>query len=138
LGILYFGFICDGPCPLDVAVSFQGVTVAGILLATAPQPCWAGETYGAYSADVTPWLSSPINDDYRVEGVPSGRTDGSDPWFSELTLPLAEGASLVVVYAQSNLVPGVVYINEGAVMFSGTVTIDNPVSPPLTERAGAS
>ena len=90
VGILYFGFICDGPCPFSQAVKFRGVPVTSILIATAPQPCWAGDTYGAYSVDVTFLLRPRINGEYLVAGVPSSLTDGSDPWISPVILPLAE------------------------------------------------
>ncbi len=131
-GILYFGIICNGPCPFSQVVNFQGNPVTAIKIATATQPCWFGTEYGAYSVDVTPLLSNPINDDYFVDSVPSNLTDGSDPWVTPGTsAPLAEGASLVVVYSDQSLSPGIVYVNDGAVFFAGTVDIDNPVSPPL-------
>jgi hypothetical protein len=135
---LEFGFICTGdPCPVTVPVGFTATstgasaTLTGIRIAQAPQPCWFGTTYGAYSVAVPlNLISSPINDDYHVSGVPSFLKDGSDPWITPGSLPLAEGASLVVVYDDGGP-PGVVYINDGAVMFSGTVTINNPLSPPI-------
>ena len=132
LGILYFGVICSGPCPASQVVNFQGNAVAAIRIASASQPCWFGTEYGAYSVDVTPLLSGSINDDYFVDSVPSNLKDGTDPWVSPgITAPLAEGASLVVIYSDPSLSPGVVYVNEGAMFFAGTVNIDNPVAPPL-------
>jgi hypothetical protein len=130
-GILYFGIICNGPCPFSQVVNFQGKPVTAINIATATQPCWFGTEYGAYSVGVTPLLSNPINDDYVVSGVPSNLTNGSDPWATPGSAPLAEGASLVVVYSDPSLSPGIVYVHDGAVFFAATVDIDNPVSPPL-------
>ena len=37
----------------------------------------------------------------------------------------------MVIYSDPSLSPGLVYINQGAVMISDTVNIENPVSPPL-------
>ena len=137
--ILYFGFICEtSTCPDVVPVSLMAESTGaiakldGIRIGSAPQPCWSGTTYGAYSVNVPLSLMSRINDDYEVDGVPSSVKDGSDPWINPGSPPLAEGASLVVVYSdQSISAPSVVYVNDGAMMFSSTVDIVNPVSPPL-------
>lgn len=130
--ILYFGFICSGTCPTSQTVFFQGTAVTALLIGTAAQPCWAGTTYGAYKAEVTGLISAGINDDYFIEGVPSGATDGADPWNSPVVLPLAEGASLLVVYVDPTLTAGAVYINDGAVTgLGGVVNIDNPTAPPV-------
>ena len=131
--VLYFGIICSSPaaCPLTQTVTFNGTPVTAIQIATAPQPCWTGGPYALYSTDVTPLINPGINDDYLLADVPSGTKDGSHP-FSAVVLPLAEGASVIVVISDPGFPPGVVYINDGAVMFFfGVTNIDNPLSPPL-------
>lgn len=135
VAILYFGFICSATCPTSQTVFFQGTAVTALLIGTAPPPCWPGTAYGAYKVEVTGLISAGINDDYSIAGVPSGATDAGDPWNSSVIPPLAEGASLVVVYVDPTLPTGAVYINDGAVT-GGTVAgevvnIDNPTSPPL-------
>jgi hypothetical protein len=112
-------------------VAFDGNLVDGFLIGTATQPCWSGTAYGAYSVGVTP-LVPVVNGEHSISGVPSTLTTGEDPWSTPVVPPLAEGASLVVVYSDPSLSPGVVYINDGAVFFFGTQDFVHSVSPPLT------
>jgi hypothetical protein len=83
---LYWAFICvsSAPCPATSQGEFEGVTITGTLFATAPQPCWAGTTIGAYKVDVTSLLprgpGNGYNRDYRLTGFPSGINTGQSPW----------------------------------------------------------
>jgi hypothetical protein len=72
-------------------------TVTGTLLGTGSSPCWGGTVISVYRASVPTTVSSG-NGSYEVTLMPGagGTTAGADPWLSE-TLPLFEGASLVVV-----------------------------------------
>jgi len=102
--------------------------VAGVTLPPAPQPNWVfGTSFWGYVADVRAQVAAVpgINGDYRVSlrtGVNNGRCavpDGNCPP-APLTLPLSEGASLVVIY--SNLcVPrnSQLFFDVGPQTFSG-------------------
>ncbi len=73
-------------------------TVTGVLLGTGATPCWPGNTISVFKGTV-PIADVSGNGSYEVAFTKpgaSGSTDGSDPWL-EATLPLVEGASLVVV-----------------------------------------
>ena len=78
----------------------NGKAVTGTLAGSGPSPCWTPWTIKgfAYRADVTSLVTG--NGSYALSGFASGRTDGADPFFSAVTPPLAEGASLVVVFAK--------------------------------------
>jgi hypothetical protein len=76
---------------------FLEVPLTGTLLGISADPCW-GSTGGAvYRAEVPKWIVQG-NGAYEVTLAKgsSGLTDGSDPWVS-YKLPLAEGASLVII-----------------------------------------
>jgi len=122
---------------------FKGVYIGGSFIGADHQPCWISDWGASYSyrADVTSLVKA--NGNYTISGVASGRTTGVDPWNSSYTTltPLAEGASLVVIYAKSSLPTTQIYIWDGAAA-GGTVTpyiavgpmssISNPVGPAKT------
>jgi hypothetical protein len=72
----------------------------------ATQPCWnpAGQ-FWAYMANVTAQIVPGINGDYQIKGLHSAIRDGRCPWGDgncagpPPELPLSEGASLIVIYA---------------------------------------
>ena len=104
---LYFGIIDNTtPVPNPLVVSFNGTNVQAFLVGTAPSPCWGNGTFRAYRAIVLPLLAAGINADYRVRGVPSSVTNGQCPWGNFASAPLAEGASLVVLYTDPSVPQG--------------------------------
>jgi hypothetical protein len=132
---LYWGTIQNMP-PATQTILFNGVKVTGRLIGTG-QSCWCGGVFAAYRASVVALVNPAINADYRVSGMPSAITNGSDPWNSSCMLPLSEGASLVVAYAHNSIPPAArLYINDGAVFFAaGGINIFNPLPmavPPYT------
>ena len=81
-------------------VLFEGIEVVGQSLGIATEPCWGvGDTLQAYRASVVDLIREGINGEYALEGVPSSRWDGASDWHEGHTAPMAEGASLVVVYS---------------------------------------
>jgi hypothetical protein len=129
---LYFSFICIGAvCPPAVPVTFDAFPAVGALVGSSPQPCWSSTTIGNYVADVSGLSSPTLNGDYFIEGIPSSKSDGSDPWTGVAVAPLAEGASLVTVYSLPSLPLAQVYINHGSQSINGGVGIvNNPIAPP--------
>jgi hypothetical protein len=99
------------PGPAQTHVLFQSVTktlsppnpgaiISGVQVGTGTDPCWFGGSNFVYKGDVTPFVTG--NGDYRVtllKGAASS-TDDADPWGPSTpgTGPLAEGATLVVIY----------------------------------------
>jgi hypothetical protein len=105
--LLVWGEIAAGPFAnavfgQDCAI---GANVAGVTFPPAPQPCWnpAGQ-FWAYAANVTAQIAPGINGDYRVR-VRTALANNQCPWGDgacagpPINLPLAEGASLIVIYA---------------------------------------
>jgi hypothetical protein len=132
--LLYWGHIIDGNAiPLTSTARFDGTLVTGTLIGSSAPPCWPGTFFVAYRASVIALIPPQINGDYEVNCLPSSLTDGRDPWACSpvpAARPLAEGASLVVVYSE----PGApatsqVFINEGAALvnFIGTIAVNNPL-----------
>lgn len=105
---LYWAGIQAPPAAATQVVNFNGTAVTGFLISNQPQPCWnGGGTLQAYRAAVLPFLLAGINGDYRVTGFPSFLANGQDPWNPvNLTMPLAEGASLVVLYTHPSIPAG--------------------------------
>jgi hypothetical protein len=110
------------PPPLAITVSFEGHPVVAGLVGISAEPCWnfAG-VYALYAANVLPFIPPWINGDYQVAGIPSFRADGADPWVVlNNALPLAEGASLVIIYSNAAVPVGsIVYTHAGPSTFLG-------------------
>ncbi|MGH9824797.1 MAG: hypothetical protein ACREDR_16330, partial [Blastocatellia bacterium] len=133
---LYWGTIYGaGGAPPFVPVLFNNRVVNGTLVATAPPPCWPGTIYGLYRASVIAVLAPGLNADYPVNRLPSSLVNGQDPWLTPpvpAPNPLSEGASLVLFYANQMVPPPArVYLNQGASLFFGTITIANPLPLPV-------
>ncbi|HWC76991.1 MAG TPA: hypothetical protein VG778_05985, partial [Blastocatellia bacterium] len=133
---LYWGTIIDGPAiPLTQTIVFNNGLVTGRLIGRSRPPCWPGRFFVAYRASVIALLNPGIDADYRVSALPSSITDGRDPWLHApvpAPRPLSEGTSLVVIFAHQNVpLSARVFINHGATMFFGAVSINNPLPVPL-------
>lgn len=139
---LYVGVIFPAPPPAGpppppptITVSFEGHPVVAGLLGTSIEPCWNfGGIYALYAANVLPFIPPWINGDYQVAGIPSFRNDGADPWtvFNN-ALPMAEGASLVIIYSNAGVPAGsVVYVHTGPSTFQGgALNVFHPLAPAL-------
>jgi hypothetical protein len=128
---LYWGTIQNAP-PATQTVAFNGTPVKGRLIGTGPT-CWCGGVFAAYRASVIAMITPGINNDYRVSQMPSAVTNGSDPWDGNCKLPLSQGASLVVLYANASVPAAArVYINEGTAFFAvGGINTFNPLPVPV-------
>ncbi|MED1305175.1 hypothetical protein BK704_11385 [[Bacillus thuringiensis] serovar konkukian] len=92
----------------------NGVKIIGEAIASPiSQPCWNADVADVFRADVTGIATDGIN---ILTGFPSGDTDSSSPFIQE-TLPLLEGASLVLVFENPNLALKTVMIHDGGITF---------------------
>lgn len=138
--ILYWGEIVSQlSVPATDTINFEGHPVTGSLIGTAGQPCWNGAgIFAAYRADVLQYLPGAIDGDYQVDGLSSAVIDGHDPWVpADTRLPMAQGASLVVIYADQS-VPATsrVYIHEGPWLFtSNNLFLTHALAPALPGNA---
>lgn len=101
------------------------VLVPGKLVGSGADPCWFGGSNFVYKGDVT--LLVKGNGDYRVtllSGAASA-TNGADPWGPSAPTvgPLAEGASLVVIYDSTIQPVGQVFVFDSGL--SGIEFIDS-------------
>ena len=103
--ILYWGVITAPPAASTATVVFRGTTVTGSLINVTAEPCWnSAGVFAGYQASVLGLLAPGANADYSVSGLSSSVTTGANPWSPFVnTLPLSEGATLVVVYSNSSL-----------------------------------
>jgi hypothetical protein len=155
---LYFGLICEtGGCPATVDGDFEGRTITLSKVGTAANPCWGSGDIAAYRADVTGLMPSTstrgshriANGDYQLTGFPSGERTGSTPWQGTPARPLAEGATLLVIYRHGSTPSGSrVYIHEGVESLLGANAVltntlalspagPAPVSTAILTRFGA-
>jgi hypothetical protein len=114
-------------------------TPAPFPLNPAVQPCWnpAGQFF-AYMANVTAQIAPGINGDYQVAGLQTAITDNRCPWGDSACagpdnkLPLSEGASLIVFYA-NECIPrrAQIYVHLGPEMFSGSHVVTHATNPPI-------
>ena len=77
--------------------NFKGNAISGVRVGSGDGLCWGVSNGYAYRADVTGHVTG--NGNYALSGFASGTTDGTDPWTASAP-PLAEGASLFVVYSK--------------------------------------
>ena len=107
------------------------------MIGQGDSPCWGGVTTGyAYRADVTSLV--PGNGSYALSRFASGQTNGADPFTSGSIPPLAEGASLVVIYNKPTYPLTKVVIANGYSMTSGTTFTESigwgfPATNPVGE-----
>lgn len=103
----------------DARGELNGTPFIGTMIGTGLAPCWPANNNYAFDADVTK-LVAHGNGGYTLTGMPSSLTDGEDPWSAGAVPPMAEGASLVVVYKNASSPLTYVGLSVG-----GTETPDN-------------
>ncbi|MEM7351826.1 MAG: hypothetical protein AAF657_13595 [Acidobacteriota bacterium] len=136
---LYWGLIVDDG---DLgqhdpsAVVFDGETMSGELVGTAPTPCWFGDAVGslefrAYRRSVLHLLVPGINGAYQVKVPSTSVIDGRDPWRGEpVPPPWVDGASLVVLYTHPHVPYGSrVYLHHGAALLVGALGLEHDLLP---------
>ncbi|HVB45885.1 MAG TPA: GDSL-type esterase/lipase family protein [Streptosporangiaceae bacterium] len=116
--------VLDGSTPSmhDPFGMLNGRTVAGTLAGSGDDPCWSGVSANyAYRANVRRLVHG--NGTYRLTGFSSGNTNGQDPWTGGgSTPPDLEGASLVVVYANSFSPKVFIDLSDGATEGGGPLS----------------
>ncbi len=104
---LYWAVITNGaPTSTATSVTLErefptptaSAVITGKVVGSGAQPCWTGTTITVYRGSVPTTLATG-NGSYRVtlKAGAGGSTSGGDPWVGTQTLPLWEGASLVIV-----------------------------------------
>jgi hypothetical protein len=103
---VYWAVIFPGAAPASYTATLTRLwplgsgattTLFGALQGTDDSPCWGGGAIGVYRAGVSSPSVVPGNGVYMMELDSSAPSGGQDPWVSS-PLPMAEGASLVVIY----------------------------------------
>lgn len=112
---------------------FDGHLVEGTFIGSDIDPCWDDanssdlENSWSYRADVTQYVSG--NGTYHLSNFASYLTTGEDPWTENRGLPpMIEGASLVVIYSNSNLSLKDILVYEGNDEFTTLDTIEVTIS----------
>lgn len=115
----------------------RGHAVTGTLIGSGASPCWGTVSKGyAYRASVKSRVKG--NGSYQLTRFASGITDGRDPFTTAPKAPLAEGASLVVIYKKSSYPWTRVVIANGYDMISSSpgTTIRMPFGFAATTPVG--
>jgi hypothetical protein len=131
---LLWDVLADQRDPTLAQGTFNGHAITGTPWASGASPCWPPSTNWAYEANVTSLVAG--NGSYSLAGFASGQSDGTDPWTAS-NPPLAEGASLVVIYQLASMPQTVIQIAEGATEtdsgYGATATISGfTASSPVT------
>jgi hypothetical protein len=135
---LYWGAVLATPIPTTANVTFNGTTVTGKRLSvTTPEPCWLfpSARFAAFRANVRPLIAAGINADYRITGLASAITNGTDPFicappFTAPPMPAQEGATLLVIYSHKSIPASTrTWIHHGPVLVTGNTTINHGLSP---------
>jgi hypothetical protein len=112
---------------------FDGHLVEGTFIGSDIDPCWDdangndSENSWSYRTDVTQYVSG--NGTYHLSDFASYLTTGEDPWTENRGLPpMIEGASLVVIYSNSNLPLKDILVYEGNHEFTTLDTLEVTIS----------
>ena len=135
---LYWSILGVEPQPDYAQGLVNGTSVTGDLIDSGPAPCWPDIPVGfAYRADATSVVSG--NGPVTLSGFASGSRAADDPWDAEPSLPLAEGASLVVVYRNPAYPLTSVTIADGYTMVGSgrTATLTMPLGATASNPVGA-
>lgn len=116
---LYWSILGDAALSTYARGTFGGSPIIGTMVGAGAGPCWEPTNGWAYRANVTNFVAG--NGTYALTGFASSRTDGADPFTTTAVAPLAEGASLVVIYEKSTYPLTQVVIANGYGMTSGGV-----------------
>jgi len=107
--ILYWTILGDDPMPAGAdVIKIDGETFNGTLLGSTASPCQSMARAYVFRADATYWISG--DGAYEV----SGALDSGDTG----TSPVAEGASLVVIYSNPAIAIHDIVVADGAVLAS--------------------
>ena len=108
------------------ACKLRFAMITGTLMGSSAQPCWGGGLIFGYRADVTSTILALApygNFVYPVWDFATGYKWGdADPWSSTTVFPAIEGASLVIVYSNSQMPMTHIQIKAGVDTTSGTVS----------------
>ncbi|MGR8933725.1 MAG: hypothetical protein ACU837_04955 [Gammaproteobacteria bacterium] len=119
---LYWDVLGAGEAPSFSKGKFNGTAIQGALVGSGGNPCWQGVSANyAYRADVTNLVNG--NGSYKLSAFASGDRSGAFPWAAAVTPPLAEGATLVVIYANAKAPFIDMVVVEGSDLFTGTYTL---------------
>lgn len=116
---------------------FKGAAITGTKIGSGGTPCWASTTTGyAYRANVSTRVTG--NGSYALTAFASGVKTGKDPFTTAPVAPLAEGASLVVVYKKATypLTRVVISNGYGLVTTAAGMTISMPFGFAATNPVG--
>jgi len=128
---LVWNIMNDTQPPATIKVN--GTEFTGTVVGTSGDYCWDVDYSYTYLADVTPVIVG--NGVYNISGYPTGLTDFSDPWVSAEP-PLAEGASLIVIY-EHELEPlrAIVFaVGNDWAPSEYTITWDKPAVTPVEAK----
>lgn len=120
---LYWNIMDNMQKARNASLRFRGNPVVGTYVGGDHDSCWLPDTMSSFSyrADVTRYVKG--NGKYLVSGVASALTNGSDPWSAPVKAPLAQGASLVVIYQKST------YPYTKFLIWDGAVTVPETTDP---------
>lgn len=112
-GLLYWAIIQENNREVITTGTLNGTNINGNIVGVAGDPCWIdnGLIHVLY-ADVTNIVNTGVN---TLTNFPTG------PDFE--TLPLLEGASLIIIYQNPNSIQNTILVYDGAVSFSSEVVI---------------
>jgi len=103
--------------------------ISGLQIGSGADPCWnAGQGF-SYWSDITTIVAAEGNGTYNLSGFASGRTDGADPFVVGSPTPMAEGASIVVIFKKLGARPYPltrIQVFDGYAMTNGNVLSISP------------
>src|SRR5688572_9263467 len=116
---LYWATLNPGITPAMAQGRINGTAIIGQAVATCRGPCWGtGNAAHTYRADVTDHVTG--NAVYTLAGFASGLTTGESAFSGNVVTPLAEGATLVVVYRLQTAPVRTIVLFEGCLFFAGS------------------
>jgi hypothetical protein len=116
---LYWATLNPGITPAMAQGRINGTAIIGHGVASCRGPCWGtANAAHTYRADVTDHVTG--NAVYTLAGFASGLTTGESAFSGNVVAPLAEGATLVVVYRLQSAPVRTIVLSEGCLFFAGS------------------
>jgi hypothetical protein len=94
--MLYWDILAPSPTARFAQGMLNGLPIKGRLFSQGVDPCWDAGSNFAFRADITSIVGG--NGSYELTEIASGDTSGAYPFSVTAIPPLAEGATLVVIY----------------------------------------
>jgi hypothetical protein len=119
--LLYWDILAPTATARFAQGMLNGLPIKGKLFSQGADPCWDAGSNFAFRADVTSLVGG--NGSYALTDIASGDTSGAYPFSVSAIPPLAEGATLVVIYENASMPLMDIALHDGNAYITGAYSV---------------